>query len=92
METRLVHQVIAVALLKLLLNTARRFVYPFAPVLSRGLDVPLAGITTIIAGCRPTFALGLFSCRLHGDRVCLAGLGVAGLAVCVNDRFGGRSA
>ena len=34
---------------KSLLNTTRRFVYPFAPVLSRGLGVPLTAITSLIA-------------------------------------------
>jgi len=80
---RLVHQVIAVALFRLLLNTARRFVYPFAPVLSRGLDVPLAAITTIIAGCQFTSLLGLFSGPLadrHGYRFAMR-TGLALLAV-----------
>lgn len=40
----------AVAMLaRLLLNTARRFAYPFAPTLSRELGVPLVAITSIIA-------------------------------------------
>lgn len=34
---------------KFILNTTRRFVYPFAPVLSRGLGVPLTAITSLIA-------------------------------------------
>jgi len=34
---------------RLFLNTARRFVYPFAPVLSRGLGVPITAITSLIA-------------------------------------------
>jgi predicted MFS family arabinose efflux permease len=33
----------------MVINTARRFVYPFAPALSRNLDVPLTAITTFIA-------------------------------------------
>ena len=37
------------ALCRLILNTSRRFVYPFAPVLSRGLGVPLTAITSLIA-------------------------------------------
>jgi MFS transporter, DHA1 family, inner membrane transport protein len=32
-----------------ILNTARRFAYPFAPVLSRGLGVPLTAVTSLIA-------------------------------------------
>jgi predicted MFS family arabinose efflux permease len=34
---------------RLLLNTGRRFPYPFAPALSRGLGVPLTAITSLIA-------------------------------------------
>ena len=34
---------------RLVLNTARRFAYPFAPVLSRGLNVPLTAVTFLIA-------------------------------------------
>ena len=34
---------------RLALNTARRFLYPFAPILSRELGVPLSSITSLIA-------------------------------------------
>ena len=37
------------ALCRLILNTSRRFVYPFAPVFSRELGVPLTAITSLIA-------------------------------------------
>ncbi|MCB0166578.1 MAG: MFS transporter [Anaerolineae bacterium] len=37
------------ALARLLLNTSRRFAYPFAPALARGLGVPLVSITSLIA-------------------------------------------
>lgn len=57
----LIWQIVALVLLKLLVNTGRRFVYPFAPVLSRSLDVPLAAITSIIATSQFTSILGLFS-------------------------------
>ena len=46
---------------RLTLNTARRFVYPFAPVLSRGLDVPLAAVTTLVAACQAAPLVGLVS-------------------------------
>ena len=39
----------AATLYRLVLNTARRFAYPFAPVLSRGLGVPLTAVTSLIA-------------------------------------------
>lgn len=57
----LARKIIVLALFKLLLNTGRRFIYPFAPVLSRSLDVPLTAITSIIATSQFTSLLGLFS-------------------------------
>ncbi|NOR25619.1 MAG: MFS transporter [Desulforhopalus sp.] len=67
-KSPLVQQIIAVMFLRLLINTCRRFVYPFAPALSRGLDVPLAAITSIIATSQMTSLLGLFSGPL-ADRI-----------------------
>jgi len=46
---RLAGQVGVAALCRLFFNTARRFPYPFAPALSRGLGVPLTAITSLIA-------------------------------------------
>lgn len=46
---RLVVELIAAALARLVLNTARRFAYPFAPALARGLDVPLTHVTSLVA-------------------------------------------
>ena len=46
---RLVLNVGVAGLCRFILNTSRRFVYPFAPVLSRGLGVPLTAITSLIA-------------------------------------------
>ena len=66
-QAALLTKVIIAALLKLLLNTGRRFVYPFAPALSRELAVPLSGITSIIATSQAVSLLGLFSGPL-GDR------------------------
>ncbi|MFC1811468.1 MFS transporter [Thermodesulfobacteriota bacterium] len=45
---------------RLALNTARRFAYPFAPVLSRGLGVSLTSITSIIAVNQATAVIGIF--------------------------------
>ncbi|HXV97730.1 MAG TPA: MFS transporter, partial [Anaerolineae bacterium] len=42
-------QIGVATLCRFFLNTARRFPYPFAPALSRGLDVPLTAITSLIA-------------------------------------------
>jgi len=64
----LVRQIIAITLFRLLLNTGRRFIYPFSPALSRGLDVPLAAVTSIIATSQMTSLLGLLSGPL-ADRI-----------------------
>ncbi len=45
---------------RLLLNTARRFPYPFAPELSRGMNVPLTAVTSILAANQATGFFGLF--------------------------------
>jgi predicted MFS family arabinose efflux permease len=49
-----------VVVCRLVLSTARRFAYPFAPVLSRGLGVPLTAITPLIAVNWATSLLGIF--------------------------------
>ncbi len=88
MRPPLTRQIIAVIFFRLLLNTGRRFVYPFAPALSRGLDVPLAAITTILATCQVSSLLGLFSGpladRLGYRTMMRAGLAMlaAGMALC----------
>ncbi|NDY74080.1 hypothetical protein DO021_19880 [Desulfobacter hydrogenophilus] len=38
---------------KLMLNTARRMVYPFAPALARGLGVPLTSVCNFIDRRQP---------------------------------------
>lgn len=45
---------------RLLLNTSRRFAYPFAPTLSRGLGVSLTAVTSIIAMNQATAVIGVF--------------------------------
>jgi predicted MFS family arabinose efflux permease len=52
-------KVTAVVFSRIVLNTARRFAYPFAPALSRGLDVPLAAVTAAIGVNQATGILGL---------------------------------
>ncbi len=58
---RLAYQIAALTLFRVLVNTGRRFVYPFAPALSRGLEVPLGAITSIIAISQFSSLLGVFS-------------------------------
>ena len=80
MRSPLFKQIVAVLFFRLLLNTGRRFVYPFAPALSRELSVPLSAITSIIATCQVATLLGLFSGPLadrYGFRVMMR----AGLAM-----------
>jgi len=77
---RLSWQVGVATFSRLVINTARRFVYTFAPVLSRGLGVPLTAITTLIAINQATGLLSPFFGPL-GDRwgyrvMLLAGLGL----------------
>ncbi len=67
-------------LCRIVFNTARRFVYPFAPVLARGMGVPLPAVTSLIAVNQFTGILGPFFAPL-GDRrgyrlMLLAGLGL----------------
>lgn len=67
---------------RLLLNTARRFAYPFAPALSRGLQVSLADITSLIAVNQFSGLFGLFggplSDRLGYRRMILIGMALMG--------------
>jgi len=55
-------------LCRVVLNTARRFVYPFAPELGRGLGVPLTSMTSLIAVNQVTGLLGPLFGPL-GDRI-----------------------
>ncbi len=87
-QVPLIRQIIAVMFFRLLLNTGRRFVYPFAPAFSRSLEVPLAAITSILATCQIVSLLGLFSGPLadrYGYRTMMrAGLGMlaVGMLLC----------
>jgi MFS transporter, DHA1 family, inner membrane transport protein len=65
---------------RLVLNTSKRFAYPFAPVLSRGLDVSLTAITSLIAVNQITALLGLLVGPLS-DRWGYRKMMVAGMAM-----------
>lgn len=59
-RSQLILKISIVVICRLVLNTARRFAYPFAPALSRGLGVPLTAITSLIAVNWATSLLGVF--------------------------------
>ena len=65
---------------RLVLNTARRFAYPFAPALSRAMGVPLTHITSMIAVNQASGLLALFfgpfADRLGYRFMMLLGLGM----------------
>lgn len=60
-ESGLALKMAAATFFRFILNTARRFVYPFAPALSRGIGMPLASIASLIAICQGTSILGIIS-------------------------------
>ena len=64
---------------RMLLNTSRRFIYTFAPALSRFLGVPLTSITSLIAINQSTSVLGIVFAPL-GDRFGYKILMLCGLA------------
>ena len=79
-ERRLTFQLGAATLARLVINTSRRFAYPFASALSRGLGVPLAAITSLIAVNQATGAFSPLFGPL-GDRWGYRVMMLAGLAM-----------
>jgi DHA1 family inner membrane transport protein len=65
---------------RLVLNTARRFAYPFAPALSRGLGVSLTAVTSLIAVNQLTSLLGVVVGPLS-DRLGYRNMMVTGLVL-----------
>jgi predicted MFS family arabinose efflux permease len=61
------------------LNTARRFIYPFAPDLSRTLGVPLTAVTSLIAVNWATNLLGIVAGPI-ADRFGYRGMMIVGMA------------
>ena len=57
----LVFNLIITGLCRLVLNTARRFAYPFAPEISRGLGVPITHVTAMLAVNQASGVLGLLA-------------------------------
>ena len=77
--------IVGTTFFRLVLNTARRFAYPFAPVLSRGLGVSLSAITSLIAINQVTSLLGALigplSDRLGYRNMMIAGMVMLGIGM-----------
>ncbi len=65
--SQLVFRILIITFSRLLLNTSKRFIYTFAPALSRFLGVPITSITSLIAIGQGASVLGVFLAPL-GDR------------------------
>ncbi len=65
---------------RLILNTARRFAYPFAPAISRGLNVPLNAVTAVIA-VNQLAGLAVLMLGPIGDRIGYRAMMLGGLAL-----------
>lgn len=78
------------ALCRLVFNSARRFAYPFAPALSRGLGVNLTAITSMIAINQATAVLGIFFGPL-ADRLGYRSMMLAGLCMLAVGMISGGS-
>lgn len=59
-DKKLAVSIVFATLCRILLNTARRFPYPFAPAISRGLGVHVTAVTSLIAGNQAAGILGIF--------------------------------
>lgn len=57
-KKKLVSFFLATTFIKLLLNISKRLIYPFAPEIARGLNMPLSGVTSVIAMGQATAVLG----------------------------------
>jgi len=83
--SRLATQIVAGTLTRTVTNTARRFIYPFAPALSRGLGVPVAAVTGILAAYQFTGVVsplfGPMIDRLGYRFAMLIGLGMMGVSL-----------
>jgi len=77
--------IVGTTFFRLVLNTARRFAYPFAPVLSRGLGVSLSAITSLIAINQVTSLLGALigpmSDRLGYRKMMIAGMAMLAIGM-----------
>jgi DHA1 family inner membrane transport protein len=79
-------QISAAIFCRFLLNTSRRFAYPFAPILSRGLGVSLTAVTSIIAVNQATAVTGVLFGPI-GDRLGYRFMMMCGMCLLVIGMF-----
>lgn len=84
-RSQLILKIGVVVVCRLVLSTARRFAYPFAPALSRGLGVPLTAITSLIAVNWATsllgFIVGPISDRIGYRKMMIIGMALLGIGM-----------
>ena len=90
-RSRLVIKIGVVIICRLVLSTARRFAYPFAPALSRGLGVSLPAITSLIAVNWSTSLLGIvvgpISDRIGYRKMMIIGMALLGTGMLAGGFF-----
>ena len=88
---QLILKIGVVVICRLVLSTSRRFAYPFAPVLSRGLGVPLTAITSLIAVNWATSLLGVVvgpvSDRIGYRKMMIMGMVLLGIGMLAGGFF-----
>ena len=90
-RSQLILKIGVVVICRLVLSTSRRFAYPFAPVLSRGLGVPLTAITSLIAVNWATSLLGVvvgpISDRIGYRKMMIMGMVLLGIGMLAGGFF-----
>ncbi len=79
-DKKLAVSIIFATVCRILLNTARRFPYPFAPAISRGLGVHVTAVTSMIAGNQAAGIFGMFLGPV-ADRIGYRTMMISGLAM-----------
>ena len=87
-EASLTGLVLAATFSRLIINTTRRFPYTFAPVLSRGMGVPLTAVTGLIGLSQITAFMGIFFGPL-ADRFGYRTMMIGGLGMLILGMFAG---
>ncbi len=79
-DKKLAVSIVFATICRILLNTARRFPYPFAPAISRGLEVHVTAVTSMIAGNQAAGIFGMFLGPV-ADRIGYRTMMLSGLAM-----------